>query len=251
MTISFNRFLLAGKSGHTHEEQNCQKSPPSSPAGYVFVDSVMNIAHNKNDQELSQIPYDQSLDTLSLNTPISQNGTSLSSECSSGYCSDNSYVGGSISSKTESAFKLLPSKDPEREQGVHKNHKATPLLKLQLMSTPTTVKTRNDKLICPSNHSLENGENSLTQMSESASSTSSNKNVMQLKLSSGSSRSCNKETSSTRIPRPASSRYTSNRPYNSHRMHSPATVSPPTAQDDEWLVLASCILVDSSASLAS
>ena len=110
MTISFNRFLLAGKSGHTHEEQNCRKSPPSSPAGYVFVDSVMNIAHNKNDQELSQIPYDQSLDTLSLNTPISQNGTSLSSECSSGYCSDNSYVGGSISSKTsftESAFKLL------------------------------------------------------------------------------------------------------------------------------------------------
>ena len=254
--VTISRFLLAGKSGHSREEQNCQRSPPSSPAtaGYVFVDSVLSIAHNKNDQELSQIPYDQSLDMLSLNTPVSQNSTSLSSEYSSGYCSDSSYAGGSISSKTsftERAFKLLPNKDLEREQGIHENL-TTPLLKQHPMSTQTTAKTRNDKLIRSSSNNLENGENGLTQASESTI-PNSHKSVFalqsRLKSSYVSSRSCNKETHSTRIPRPASSRSTSSYPRSNSPHHSAATVSPPTVQDDElqkWLVSSLYVYVTGS-----
>ena len=240
----YNRFLLAG-----HEEQKSQNTPPSSPAGYVFVDSVTNSdVHSKDDQELSQISYEGQLsDTLSsVNTPISQSGTSLSSdlECSSGYCSDNSITGRPISSNTsqlsfpKGAFKLLPIKDlEEREQGIHDNFTA-PLIK-QPVSTQTTAaaKIRNDKLICSSNSSLENG---LAQTAELTTSTNSNKNALQskVKLPSVSSRSCNKETSSTRIPRPPSSRSTSI----SKSHHSAATATPPTVQDDElplrnWLVL--------------
>ena len=87
-----HRFLLAG-----NEECN---TPSSSPIGYVFVDAVMNSVHSKDDQELSQIPYEDQLSDASItstSTPVSQSGTSLSSEYSSGYCSDNSYGGGSRS----------------------------------------------------------------------------------------------------------------------------------------------------------
>ena len=213
-------------------------SPPSSPAGSVFVDSIMNNVPNEDDQELSQIPYedhDQLSDTLSsVNTPVSQSGTPLSSEYSSGYCSDSSYAGGSISSQIsrlsfpEGAGKVLPNKDRKQDNFT------------KPVSTQTTAEIRNAKSI---HSSLEN---SLTQMAESTTTTTTTTNSNKLKPLSVSPKSCSKETSNSRIPKPPGSRFASIHPMPKSRPPT-CTASPLTVQGDElplqnWLVLSYVII---------
>ena len=148
-------------------------------------------------QQLSQSPYEDRLDTLLLaKTPISHSSKSMSSEfsqCSSGYCSDNSY-GGSVGSKSsqlcfpEDNCKSLPS-IAEKEQEAHETF-TTPLSQIA-----------SDKLI----HS---GINSLENESIQRVSISSTKDLQSnFLLSPKSSKQDTLSTKVSKIPKPSSIRF--------------------------------------------
>jgi len=91
----------------------------ASSVDYIFVDSATVSAYiNDNaDEKLSQMSYEDQLSDIwsPINTPVSQSDTSLnsgSSQCSSGYCSDSSYVAGSVSKSLPSNKESTSPKRP-------------------------------------------------------------------------------------------------------------------------------------------
>ena len=190
------------------------------------------IYKDDNDQELSQIPYEnQKSDALLLaHTRTSQSCTSLSSKCSSGYFSDTSYAGGSISLKTSQSCSL---EDICKKQSTHDIFSLSPMNHL---STEAGAKVRR---VNSSKSSLENDP---VQAVPATSSASTTLQQAKLKMSSPSPRSCSKETSNTRIPRPPNSKHTST--HSTPKCHrSTGVVFPltPSVRDDKlpmqnWLV---------------
>ena len=189
------------------------------------------ICKNDKDQELSQTPYEnQKSDALLLgHTPTSQSFTSFSSKCSSGYFSDTSSASGSISLTTSQSY------FPEDTCKKQSTCDTFPLSSKNRLSIKPGATVRNDKVINSSKSSLENDP---VQTEPATSSTNTVLQQSKLKTPSSSPKSCSKETSNTRIPRPPNNKHTSI--YSTPKCHHSAGSMFPlksSVQDDKLLRL--------------
>lgn len=213
---------------------------------------------DETDEQLSQTPYeDQLSDVWSLaSTPVSQSNTSLSStensQCSSGYCSDNSY-GRSVSLKSSQlpyskhTSKRLPNKEGEQNTYYCSDDNVT-TSSIRPFSIQVTSPTISDTEISHTSiKSLENG----SMQRKLISSTKGYKNVLHSSLQKSTlpPESCTYNTKVTRIPKPSSGKSTF-KYCTSNSYYSPATECPSTLQDAE-LVLQSLLVFSYACNLAT